>query len=63
MPTLPVVTNHASVTVGLMANAAAAIIIAFCKAKFDIDFAGQEANLQVLATGFGYLVAGVKVEA
>jgi len=55
---LPVTQNHAPVTVALVANAAVAILLAVLKQRYSVDFSGQEANLQVLATGLGYLVAG-----
>jgi len=54
---LPVTQNHAPVTVALVANAAVAILLAVLKQRYGVDFSGQEANLQVLATGLGYLVA------
>ena len=53
---LPQVQNHAPVTVALVANAAVAILIAVLKQRYGVDFSGQEANLQVLATGLGFLV-------
>ena len=62
MPVVPSATNHASVTVALIANAAVAVILAVCKERFQVDFSGQEANLQVLATAFGYFVAGKAIE-
>ena len=55
---LPTPENHAPVTVALVANALVAIILAVLKQRYNVDFSGQEANLQVLATGLGYLVAG-----
>lgn len=58
----PTVTNHAPVTVALIAAAAANVIMHYAKAKFDVDFAGLESDLQVLATGVGYLVAGKGVQ-
>jgi hypothetical protein len=58
MMPVPTATNHAPVTVALVANAAVAIALAILKQRYDVDFSGQEANLQVLATGLGYLVAG-----
>jgi hypothetical protein len=61
MDLLPATTNHASVTVALIANALVAVVLAVLKQKLDVDFSGQEANLQVLATAVGYLVAGQKV--
>jgi hypothetical protein len=54
---VPQVTNNAPVTVALVANAICAIIIAVAKQRFQVDFSGQEANLQVLATGLGYFVS------
>lgn len=53
---LPSVENHAPVTVALVANAAVAILLAVLKQRYGVDFSGQEANLQVLATGLGFLV-------
>jgi hypothetical protein len=53
---LPKVENHAPVTVALVANAAVAILLAILKERYGVDFSGQEANLQVLATGLGFLV-------
>ena len=53
---LPQVQNHAPVTVALVANAAVAILLAVLKQRYGVDFSGQEANLQVLATGLGFLV-------
>ena len=55
---VPQVHNNAPVTLGLIASAAANVIMAFCKAKYGIDFAGQEGNLTVLAMGAGYLISG-----
>ena len=55
---MPKPQNHAPVTVALVANALVAIILAVLKQRYNVDFSGQEANLQVLATGLGYLVAG-----
>jgi len=60
---LPQTTNHAPVTVALIANALVAVGLAIAKQRFGVDFSGQEANLQVIATAAGYLVAGVKVSA
>lgn len=54
----PKLENHAPVTVALVANAVVAIILAVLKQRYQVDFSGQETNLQVLATGLGYLVAG-----
>jgi hypothetical protein len=54
---VPQVTNNAPVTVALVANAICAIVIAVAKQRFGVDFSGQEANLQVLATGLGYFVS------
>lgn len=54
--TFPQVENHAPVTVALVANAAVAILLAVLKQRYGVDFSGQEANLQVLATGLGFLV-------
>jgi hypothetical protein len=56
LPVLPQTTNYAPVTVALIANAAVAIALAVLKQRYDVDFSGQEANLQVLATAFGYMV-------
>ena len=58
---LPTTTNHAPVTVALIASAFVAVLLAVLKQRYQIDFSGQEANLQVLATAVGYLVAGQKV--
>ena len=55
---LPITQNHAPVTVALVANAVVAILLAVLKQRYGVDFSGQEANLQVLATGIGFLVAG-----
>jgi len=57
MVSVPTVTNHAPVTVALMANAIVAITLAILKDRYQIDFSGQEANLQVIATGLAYFVA------
>jgi hypothetical protein len=54
---VPQVTNNAPLTVALVANAICAIVIAVAKQRFQVDFSGQEANLQVLATGLGYFVS------
>ena len=54
----PQLENHAPVTVALVANAVVAILLAVLKQRYNVDFSGQETNLQVLATGLGYLVAG-----
>ena len=53
---MPQVVNHAPVTVALVANAFVAILLAVLKQRYGVDFSGQEANLQVLATGLGFLV-------
>ena len=53
----PQLENHAPVTVALVANAVVAILLAVLKQRYNVDFSGQETNLQVLATGLGYLVA------
>ena len=58
MPSVPTATNYAPVTVALVANAFVAIVLAVLKQRFEVDFSGQEANLQVLATAFGYFVSG-----
>jgi hypothetical protein len=57
---LPKATNHAPVTVALVASALASIAITLLKAKFGIDFSGEEANITVLATAAGYLVPGLQ---
>ena len=62
MPSLPQTTNHAPVTVALVAGAAVNVLIAVVKAKFGVDFSGQEANLIVLATAVGYLVPGIQAK-
>lgn len=59
---LPATTNHAPVTVALIASSAVAVLIAVAKAKFGVDFSGQEANLTVLATAIGYLVPGLQAK-
>jgi hypothetical protein len=59
---LPQTTNHAPVTVALVASALASSAIALVKAKFGVDFSGQEANLTVLATAAGYLVPGLQAK-
>lgn len=59
---LPQTTNHAPVTVALIASSAVAVLIAVVKAKFQVDFSGQEANLTVLATAIGYLVPGLQAK-
>ena len=53
----PKLENHAPVTVALVANAVVAIILAVLKQRYNVDFSGQETNLQVLATAIGYMVA------
>jgi hypothetical protein len=35
-----------------------AIALAVLKERYKVDFSAQEANIQVLATALGYLVAG-----
>lgn len=55
---VPQIHNNAPVTLGLVASAAANVAIAFAKAKYGIDFAGQEGNITVLAMGAGYLISG-----
>lgn len=52
----PTVTNHAPVTVALIANAIVAITIEYAKRVENVDFSGLEAHLQVLATAIGYLI-------
>lgn len=61
MALLPEVTNHAPVTVALFASALVSLFLALLKAKYQIDLSGQEANLQTLAIGAGYLVGGGKL--
>ena len=58
MPALPQTTNHSPVTVAVFANAFVAVVIAILKQRYGVDFSGQEANLQLLATGAGFFVAG-----
>ena len=58
LPPAPQLTNHAPVTVALVANAVVAILLAVLQQRYGVDFSGQQTNLQVLATGLGYLVAG-----
>ena len=58
---LPATENHAPVTVSLLASALASVVIAYAKSKYGIDFAGQEANLQVLAAGAGYFLVNKKL--
>ena len=55
---IPTTTNHAPVTVSVFANAFVAVVIAVAKSRYQVDFSGQEANLQILATGIGYFVGG-----
>ena len=54
---MPVPTNHAQVTVAVFANAVVAVFIAVAKQRYDVDFSGQEANLQLIATGLGFFVS------
>lgn len=57
MPNLiPTTQNHAPVTLALFASALVSVAMAFAKQKYGIDFAGEEANLQLLAIGAGYLL-------
>ena len=55
---MPTATNHAPVTVAVFANALVAVIIAVAKERYKVVFSGQEANLQLIATGLGFFVAG-----
>jgi len=41
-------TNHASVTVSLVASAIASITIALVKARYGVDLSGQEANITIV---------------
>ena len=59
---MPKTTNHAPVTVALVAGAAVNVLIAVVKAKYNVDFSGQEGNLTVLATAIGYLVPGIQAK-
>lgn len=59
---LPQTTNHAPVTVSLLASSAVAVLIAVIKSKFGVDFSGQEANLTVLAIAVGFLVPGLQAK-
>jgi len=34
-----------------------AVFIAVAKQRYDVDFSGQEANLQLIATGLGFFVS------
>jgi len=61
LPELPKTTNYAPVTVALIANATVAIALAILKQRYDVDFSGQETNLQVLATAFGYMVTNKEI--
>ena len=56
MPVMPTPTNHAPVTVALVASSVTALLIAFAK-NYGVDLAGQEAHIQVLATAAGYLIS------
>ena len=58
---LPETQNHAPVTLSLLASALASVLIAYAQKKYGIDFAGQEANLQVLAVGVGYFLVNKKL--
>jgi hypothetical protein len=60
---MPQVSNNPGVTVGLIAAAAANVVIAFVKARWGFDCAGQEANLTMLAVGAGYWIQGREVPA
>ena len=55
---IPSATNHAPVTVALVASAAVNILLEILKQRYGVDFSGQETNLLTLTTGLGYLVAG-----
>ena len=55
-PKLPQLTNHAAVSVTLVASAITSIIIALAKSKYGIDLSGQEANVTIVAGAVaGYL--------
>lgn len=54
---VPQTVNHAPVTVALFASALVSVVLAVLKDRYGVDFSGQESNLQILATGFGYFVA------
>jgi Family of unknown function (DUF5675) len=52
-------TNHAPVTASLLGGAVTQLLIAFGKAKYGIDLAGQEGNLTLLIGAvIGYLTKG-----
>lgn len=54
---IPTPQNHAPVTVAVFASAVAAVLIRFAKAKFGVDFAGMETELQTIAIGVAYYVS------
>lgn len=56
MNLVPQTQNHAPVTVAVFASALAGIIMAFAKAKYGVNFEGQEQNIQMVATAIGYFV-------
>lgn len=53
---VPTLQNNTQVTLTLAANAVAAIVIQIAKQRYQVDFSGQEANIQVLANFIGYFV-------
>jgi hypothetical protein len=56
LSSLPQLTNHAPVSVTLVASAVTSILIALAKSKYGIDLSGQEANVTIVVGALaGYL--------
>jgi hypothetical protein len=58
VPKLFQTTNHAPVSVSLVASAVASIFLGLVKSKYGIDLSGQEANVTMITGALaGYLTA------
>lgn len=56
LPKVPQLTNHAPVSVTLVASAITSVVIAFLKARYQVDLAAQEANITIIVGAIaGYL--------
>lgn len=53
---VPTATNHAPVTLAMVASAVAAIVMHYAKEKLGVDFAGLEPQIQTVAIGIGYFL-------
>lgn len=55
-PKLPQLTNHAAVSVTMVASSITAIVISLAKTKYGIDLSGLEAHITIVVGALaGYL--------